>query len=294
MKCIEFATRFDLSDAEYALLAPFFPPEHSGKAGRPWASHRKTLDGIFWILRTGAPWRDLPACYGPFSTVHNRLTRWRQNGLWRKMLDKLQSMARRLGRIDFSMGDLDGSVVRAHKAAAGARKGADQSPEQSRQNQALGQSRGGMTTKIHVLSEGQGKHITGLITPGQEAEVQQAEKLLDAVAIGGKPGPPRRRFERIGGDKGYDSEPLRQGVRRRGSRPVIAYRKLKDGTYPARAKNFDKQAYRRRSVVECLFGRLKEWRSIATRYAKLGQNFLALILLGFIRIWVIDLLRYRP
>lgn len=117
--------------------------------------------------------------------------------------------------------------------------------------------------------------------------------LLDQVAIGGKPGPPRRRFEQVGGDKGYDSEPLRQGVRRRGSRPVIAYRKLPDGTYPARARHFDKQAYRRRSVVECLIGRLKEWRSLATRYAKLAANFLALLWLGFIRIWLIDLLRYR-
>ena len=123
------------------------------------------------------------------------------------------------------------------------KKKAAENPEQSRQNQALGQSRGGLTTKIHVLSEGQGKPITGLITPGQQAEVQQAEKLLDQVAIGGKPGPPRRRFERIGGDKGYDSEPLRQALRRRGSRPVIAYRKLKNGTYPARARNLVMSSY---------------------------------------------------
>lgn len=122
MKCFDYATRFDLSDEEYALLKPFLPPERSGKAGRPWAAHRKTLDGIFWILRTGAPWRDLPQGYGPFSTVHNRLTRWRQEGRWQKILDKLEALARKLGRLDFSMGDLDGSVIRAHKAAAGAKK----------------------------------------------------------------------------------------------------------------------------------------------------------------------------
>jgi transposase len=122
MKCFEFATRFDLTDEEYELLKPFLPPEHSGKAGRPWAEHRKTLDGIFWILRTGAPWRDLPARYGPWSTVHNRLSRWRKEGRWQHILDRFEALARKLDRIDFSLGDLDGSVIRAHKAAAGAEK----------------------------------------------------------------------------------------------------------------------------------------------------------------------------
>jgi transposase len=140
------------------------------------------------------------------------------------------------------------------------------------------------------LCEAAGRPIAATITPGQAAEVEQAEALLDRVAIGGKPGPKRRRFARVVGDKGYDSEPLRQSVRRRGMRPVFAHRRLPDGTHPLRARGFDKEVYRRRCVVECLIGRVKEWRSIATRYAKLGQNFLAFITLAFIRIWIVVLL----
>lgn len=122
----------------------------------------------------------------------------------------------------------------------------------------------------------------------------QALALLDQTAIGGKPGPKRRRFLCVAGDKGYDSEALRKSVRRRGMRPVFAHRKLCEGNYPARARWFDKQAYRLRCRVECLVCLLKQSRSIATRYTKLGKNYLALITLAFIEIWIDIILRYRP
>jgi transposase len=157
----------------------------------------------------------------------------------------------------------------------------------------LGTSRGGLTTKIHILCEGQGKPIAVGVTPGQQAENTQVEALLDRVRIGGKPGQPRRRFATLAGDKGYDSRAVRAAIRLRGTRPVIAHRRRPDGSYPPEAAGFDQAAYRRRSVVERLIGRLKEWRSIATRYAKLAENYLALLWLGCIRIWLVDLLRYR-
>ena len=80
------------------------------------------LNGIFWILRTGAPWRDLPSRYGPWSTVPDRYRRWRNSRLWDQMLDALEAQARKMDQIDFTFGAIDGSVVRAHKAAAGAKK----------------------------------------------------------------------------------------------------------------------------------------------------------------------------
>ena len=114
--------RYDLTDEEYALLKPLLPPERSGKAGNPYRSHRQVLNGIFWVLRTGAPWRDVPERYGPWKTVHDRFRRWSQSGLFQKILNSLEAEARKADRIDFEFSAVDGSTIRAHKSAAGARK----------------------------------------------------------------------------------------------------------------------------------------------------------------------------
>lgn len=114
--------RYDLSDEEYALIEPYLPPERSGKAGNPYRSHRQVLNGIFWVLSSGAAWRDLPERYGPWKTVHGRFRRWTQTGVFDKILQALEGRARAAGRIDFEFSAVDGSVVRAHKCAAGARK----------------------------------------------------------------------------------------------------------------------------------------------------------------------------
>ena len=116
------------------------------------------------------------------------------------------------------------------------------------------------------------------------------EPLLDSVKIGGKPGRPRRRFETVCGDKGYDGASSRAAIRSRGSQPLIPHRKKRDGTYPDSAQEFDKEKYKQRNVVERLIGRLKEYRRIATRYDKLAESFRAFVLLGFIRIWTKTLL----
>ena len=81
--------RYELSDPQWAILEPFFPPTHSGHAGHPWSEHRPIVNGILWILHTGAAWRDLPERYGPFQTVHDRLTRSRHNGAWNRIVEAL-------------------------------------------------------------------------------------------------------------------------------------------------------------------------------------------------------------
>jgi len=143
-----------------------------------------------------------------------------------------------------------------------------------------------------VLCEGRGLPITVTVTPGQQHESTQLETLLDQVHIGGKPGRPRQHFEAVAGDKGYDYPAARQAIRKGGSQPVIAHRKLRDGTYPDCAADFDKAKYKRRNVIERLIGKLKEFRHIATRYDKLAESFRCFVLLGFIRIWLKSLLSY--
>ncbi len=84
--------RGDLSDAQWNKLEPLLPPQKPN-IGRPAENHRKIINGILWILRTGAPWRDLPICYGIHSTVSSRFYRWRKVGIWDDILAKLQTMA---------------------------------------------------------------------------------------------------------------------------------------------------------------------------------------------------------
>lgn len=116
--------RYDLTEEQYALIEPLLPPERTGKPGCPYRSHRQVLNGMVWVLRTGAPWRDLPERYGPWKTVYDRFRRWRDSGLWQHILDVLLAIARKEDRLEFDFAALDSTVVRAHKSAAGAKKGA--------------------------------------------------------------------------------------------------------------------------------------------------------------------------
>ncbi len=98
--------RYDISDDAWILIESCLPPVRSGRAGRPHVEHRRVMNGMFWVLCSGAPWRDLPERYGPWKTVYNRLL----STLDEKCL------------IDWSEICLDGSHVRASKEAAGAKK----------------------------------------------------------------------------------------------------------------------------------------------------------------------------
>lgn len=112
--------RFDLSDTQFLLLQPLLPPERSGKQGHPYCEHRRVLNGILWVLRTGAPWRDLPERYGPHQTCHDRLTRWQADGTWARVLGALQTDATRADAEAEVF--VDSTTVKAHPHAAGARK----------------------------------------------------------------------------------------------------------------------------------------------------------------------------
>ena len=114
--------RGELTNEQWARLEPLLPPQKP-TMGRPAKDHRQIINGIRWKLRTGAPWRDLPERYGPWSTVHSRFRRWRRAGVWDRILATLQQQADTEGRLDWQLHFVDGSVVRAHQHAAGAKGG---------------------------------------------------------------------------------------------------------------------------------------------------------------------------
>lgn len=111
--------RFDLSDQEWAVIAPLLPNKPRGV---PRVDDRRVLNGIFWTLRTGSPWRDLPERYGPYTTIYNRYNRWAKAGVWLGIFAALAE------RSPDSLHLIDSSIVRAHQHAAGGKKGARITP----------------------------------------------------------------------------------------------------------------------------------------------------------------------
>lgn len=111
--------RYELSDEQWERIADLFP-SNEGKRGAPWQDHRKMLNGMFWILCSGAPWRDLPERYGKWKTVYDRFRRYRMEGMFDKILSRLQLELNEAGLIDYHLWEVDSTTVRAHKSAAGA------------------------------------------------------------------------------------------------------------------------------------------------------------------------------
>ena len=109
-----------LSDEEWAVFAPFVI-EQGPKRGRPPADHRRVLDAMFWIARTGSPWRDLPGELGRWASVYKQFLRWTRSGLWDVLLEALADS----GAVPDSVQMIDSTIVRAHHCAAGAKKGGD-------------------------------------------------------------------------------------------------------------------------------------------------------------------------
>jgi transposase len=113
--------RRGLTDREWTRLRPLLPPRP--RKGRPPKDHRVVLDALLWLGRTGAPWRDLPASFGPWRTVATRFYRWTRSGLWGRLLDELRRLADVRGGIDWEVHMVDGTSVRAHRCAAGGKGG---------------------------------------------------------------------------------------------------------------------------------------------------------------------------
>lgn len=106
-----------LTDEQWQMLEPMLPSA-SGHQGRPYAGdHRRTVEGILWIFRTGAPWRDLPDEFGNWNTVYRRFRRWSESGVFSRILAAFAT------GLDLALAMIDGTFTKAHQHAAGARKG---------------------------------------------------------------------------------------------------------------------------------------------------------------------------
>jgi len=115
----EMVGRDELTESAWTTIEPLLP-RSSGRGGQ-WRDHRTVINGILWKLRTGAPWRDLPERYGPWQTCADRLSRWRREGLWDRLLTHVQAKSDAVGEVVWEV-SIDSSTARAHQHASGARR----------------------------------------------------------------------------------------------------------------------------------------------------------------------------
>ena len=268
-------SRHNLTDSEWNAIRRFLPPQRSKKPGRPWKPHRQVINGILYVLRTGIQWQDLPAEFGKHKTVYNRFRRWVKSGLWQRIFEALVDRLLKEGEIDFELWCVDGTIVRAHRVASGARKG-ELTAQENAEKHALGRSRGGYSTKLHFLTDGQGIPLSVIATAGQRGEAPEFENVMQASQI--KTFRKANRPDALAADKAYSSHAIRDYIAKLDVEDVIPTR-----SNEARNERFDKAKYKQRNVVERAIGWLKEYRRIATRYEKNIENYIAMVHLGIVR-----------
>jgi transposase len=245
--------RYELTDNEWSAIKPMLPNKPRGV---PRVNDRRVLNGIFWVLRAGAPWRDLPDNFGPYTTCYNRFVRWRRAGVWAKIMSTLADAH------DAAVQMIDTSIVRVHQHGAciiGNRR------------QSMGRSRGGLTSKIHALVDTNGLPVRLALTAGEAHDNRLAGRLLSRLKSG----------TMLLADRGYDANWIRALVRRHGAWANIPPKRNR-----TEALCFSPYLYRARNLVERFFNKIKHCRRVATRYDKLAANYLAFVQLASIRLWL--------
>ena len=155
--------RYELSDTEWRVLRVMLPNKSRGVAR---VDDRRVLNGIFWVLRSGAPWRDLPEVYGPRTTCYNRFVRWQRAGIWQNIMNALATLH------DARVQMIDTSMVRVHQHAACIADSASQS---------VGRSRGGLTSKLHAVVDANGLPVRLGLTPGEVHDNRLCSVLLTGL-----------------------------------------------------------------------------------------------------------------
>jgi transposase len=238
--------RFVLTDAQWAKMEPHC----LGKAtdpGRSGANNRLFVEGVLWVTRTGSPWRDLPALFGKWNSVYVRFRAW----VKAKVFERLFDVASDDPDLEYAM--VDATIVKVHRHGQGAKGGT--------KSQAIGRSKGGLTTKILALTDALGNLVRFELLPGHRFDTVGVAPLIEDLD-----------FDALIGDMAFDSNTLIAELDARGAQVVIAQ-------HPRRAspRPIDKEVYKWRHLIENFFGKLKEFKRIAMRSDKTDQSFAAMI-----------------
>ena len=237
----------DLTDAQWAVLEPILPKPRlrRDRRGRPWRDPRDVLNGVLWILRTGAPWQDLPDRYPSYQTCHRRFQRWVDNGTLRGVLKALAADLHARGGLDLSETFIDGSFAAPKKRAH------------------VGKTKRGKGTKIMAIADRAGLPLAITIASASPHETTLVEQTLNASFLPDNPA-------RLIGDAAYDSDGLDQTLAACGIELIAPHRAnrvhLTQDRRPLRR-------YKRRWKIERLFAWLQNSRRLVTRYERRAANF---------------------
>jgi transposase len=208
---------------------------------------RLFIEAIYYLDNNGCKIRSLPEEYGNCHVIHQRYMRWCRKGIWEGLFKHLQDP-------DMQEVMIDGSIVRAHRCAAGYKKN-------SAEEQCLGRSCGGFSTKINLLGDALGNAIKFVLCPGNKHDITQAEELTEDISN-----------TKLLADKAYDSQEFRDYLEEKNCEAVIPSR--------SNSKNprvIDKDLYKERRLVECFFGKLKEFRRVFSRFDKTAISYISYV-----------------
>ena len=215
---------------------------------------RVVLSGIINVIKHVIPWRHLPEIYGNWKIVYATFRRWSQMGIFDAIFEKLKS---KHDKKNIAM--LDSTVTKAHRTAASLK--ADKKPRK------IGRSRGGLTTKIHLLCTADRRPVDFALSEGQAGDAIFAMELIANHS---------KQMKHFLADKAYDSDKIRDLLSNVGVNACI----------PPRANrkediSYDKELYTKRHVIENMFGRLKDWRGVAMRYCRCAYTYRSFVCIAF-------------
>jgi transposase len=192
------AGRHELTLEQFQKLKPHLPGRKGSHGGVAKDNHL-FLNAVFYVAKTGIPWRDLPERFGKWDTVYHRFNEWSKKGTWKKIFELVQDP-------DLEWLFVDSTVIRAHQHAAGMNGGDDK--------QSLGRSVGGFGTKLHMAVDSLGNPVAMHLSPSQDADVKHALTVIGELEP-----------EVVGMDKAYDSKELMDTLKSRGITPCIPPKK---------------------------------------------------------------------
>lgn len=251
-----------LPDELWSLIEPLLPPlpPRGPQGGRKPVPHRQVLTGILFVLRTGIPWDYLPAAlgYGSASTLWRRIRDWHALGIWELIHFSLLDWLSRLGGLDWTLAAMDSSSVRAVGA------GEETGPNPT--------DRAKPGSKRHVVVDANGTPLALILTKANRNDGQECLPLLDAIPplVGPEGGRPHQRPKAVLGDAAYGSQANRDGVRERGSEPLLAHPRREHGSGLGTV----------RWVVEDVTQRLNRFRRLRVRYERRADIHRAFLLLA--------------